>query len=87
MDQAQIVNGFGFIAAICTTISFLPQALKIIKTKETAGISLSMYMIFTAGVFLWLVYGILKKDIPVTLANAVTLVFAGIIIRFKLKYG
>ena len=86
MGLAPIVNAFGFIAAICTTISFLPQVSKIIKTKETAGISLYMYMIFTAGVLMRLIYGILKKDIPVTLANAVTLVFAGIIIRFKLKY-
>ena len=87
MDLTPLVNGIGFIDAICTTISFLPQVLKITKTKETAGISLYMYMIFTAGVFMWLIYGILKKDIPVTLANAVTLVFAGIIISFKLKYG
>ena len=87
MNQIQIVNLIGFLAAICTTISFLPQAIKIIKTKETAGISLSMYLIFTTGVFLWLIYGIAKNDIPVSLANGVTLIFAGIIIRFKLKYG
>jgi MtN3 and saliva related transmembrane protein len=76
----------GLCAAFCTTISFLPQALKTIKTKNTTGISLSMYAVFTGGTFLWLVYGILSKDIPVSAANGITLVFAGIILAFKIRY-
>lgn len=76
----------GLAAAACTTFSFLPQAIKVVKTKHTKDLSLGMYIIFTIGVFLWLVYGILAKDLPVTAANAVTLVFAVTILVMKIKY-
>jgi MtN3 and saliva related transmembrane protein len=76
----------GLAAATCTTISFLPQAIQVIKTKHTKDLSLAMYLIFTVGVFLWLVYGLLVSDLPVIIANAVTLVFAATILIMKLKY-
>jgi MtN3 and saliva related transmembrane protein len=76
----------GLCAAACTTISFIPQALKTIRTKDTRGISLSMYAVFTTGTFLWLVYGIFSQDLPVAVANGVTLVFAGIILVYKIRY-
>ena len=76
----------GYLAAILTTISFVPQALQIIKTKDTKGISLPMYILFTLGVFLWLVYGICTKSYPVIVANFITLVLASIILTFKIKY-
>jgi MtN3 and saliva related transmembrane protein len=76
----------GLSAACCTTISFIPQALKTIKTKNTTGISLSMYAVFTTGTFLWLVYGISGKDLPIAAANGITLIFAGIILGFKMRY-
>ncbi|MDX8336092.1 SemiSWEET transporter [Candidatus Cetobacterium colombiensis] len=76
----------GYCAAILTTLSFLPQAIKTIKTKDTSGISLLMYSMFTIGVFGWLVYGFLKRDIPVFVANLVTLSLAGIILTMKIKY-
>lgn len=76
----------GLLAAFGTTVSFLPQAIKTIQTKDTSGISLSMYALFTAGTLLWLIYGITSGSLPVTIANAVTLVFAGIILFYKIKY-
>jgi len=76
----------GFIAALLTTASFLPQAFKTIRSKNTQGLSLFMYVIFSTGVFLWLVYGIRIGDMPVIIANAVTLVFALIILGYKIRY-
>lgn len=81
-----IVTAIGLIAAFLTTFSFIPQALHTIKTKDTSGISLYMYSIFTAGTFLWLIFGLLTTNIPVIAANAVTFVFASIILLFKIKY-
>jgi MtN3 and saliva related transmembrane protein len=81
-----LIRTIGFLAAVGTTASFIPQALKILKTRDTKSISLSMYLMFISGVLLWLVYGILKQDIPMIIANGITLVFAGIILYFKIKY-
>jgi MtN3 and saliva related transmembrane protein len=81
-----LTSAIGFLAAIGTTASFVPQALKIFKTRDTKSISLSMYLMFISGVLLWLVYGIIKQDIPMIIANGITLVFAGIILYFKIKY-
>jgi MtN3 and saliva related transmembrane protein len=83
MNYIEII---GFAAAFCTTISFLPQAVKTIRTKNTEGISLSMYVVFTTGTFLWLLYGLMAPSIPVAAANAVTFLFAGIILIYKLRY-
>jgi MtN3 and saliva related transmembrane protein len=76
----------GLVAATCTTISFVPQAIRIIKTKHTKDISLAMYSIFTTGIFLWLVYGILVKDLPLIIANVITLLLTSIILILKIKY-
>ena len=83
MDKFTII---GLAAATCTTISFLPQVIQIMKTKHTKDLSLTMYLIFTAGVFLWLVYGIIISDLPVIIANAITLIFASTILIMKIKY-
>ncbi|MDB5159228.1 MAG: loop repeat protein [Mucilaginibacter sp.] len=74
------------MAAFSTTISFLPQAVKTIRTKDTSGISLSMYVVFTIGTFLWLMYGIMYPSLPVAVANAITFLFAGIILIYKIRY-
>lgn len=70
----------GAIAAILTTTAFVPQTIKIIKTKETSGLSLGMYTMQVAGVFMWLVHGLMIKDIPLIGANAITLVLSSIIL-------
>jgi MtN3 and saliva related transmembrane protein len=80
------ISIIGLAAACCTTISFLPQAVKTIRTRNTSSISLSMYSLFTLGTLFWLIYGILSHDVPVYLANGVTLVFATIILAYKLRY-
>jgi MtN3 and saliva related transmembrane protein len=81
-----IVEIIGLSAAFGTTVSFLPQAIKTIQTKNTSGISLSMYAVFTAGTLLWLIYGLLSHSLPVTIANAITFIFASIILAYKIRY-
>ncbi len=76
----------GFIAAALTTISFIPQAYKVIKTKDTTGISLGMYILFVLGVLLWLIHGIQVQDWPLILSNSITFVLSSIILAFKIKY-
>ncbi|GDY24268.1 SemiSWEET transporter [Agarivorans sp. Toyoura001] len=66
----------GLIAAACTTFSFVPQVLQIIKTKNVSGISLSMYSILTTGVGLWMLYGFLIQDLAVFVANVITFILA-----------
>lgn len=76
----------GTLAAILTTISFLPQALHTFRTKDVRGISLGMYSAFTLGVALWLAYGLLLGAWPVVIANCVTLALASAILVMKLRY-
>ncbi|MGG1679354.1 SemiSWEET transporter [Neobacillus sp. NRS-1170] len=82
-----IVSIFGYLAAILTTLSFLPQAIKTIREKNTEGISFIMYGMFTAGVLLWLIYGLFIKDIPIIVANFITLILALTILVLKVKYS
>ena len=76
----------GFMAAFCTTTSFLPQAIQTIKTKDTKGISLSMYSLFTFGSVLWLTFGIMSLNYPVAIANGITLILALVILTYKIRY-
>ncbi|MEO9475688.1 MAG: SemiSWEET transporter [Cyclobacteriaceae bacterium] len=75
----------GFIAAFCTTISFLPQVIRTIKTRNTYGISLSMYSLFVTGVVMWLIYGLQIGDMPMIVANAITLGLGSIILFMKIR--
>jgi MtN3 and saliva related transmembrane protein len=84
--MTNLVTIIGLLAAFGTTVSFLPQALKTIQTKDTSGISLPMYILFTAGTLLWLIYGIMYPSLPVAVANAITLIFAATILVYKIKY-
>lgn len=76
----------GYLAATATTVSFFPQAWQTIRTKDTKGISLGMYVIFTFGVLMWLTYGIAKNDAPIIAANIVTLVLSSMILYYKIRY-
>ena len=76
----------GFVAATLTSVSFLPQAWHTFRTRDVRGISLGMYSLFTLGVALWLVYGLLVGAWPVVAANAVTLALAATILVMKLRY-
>ena len=81
------VTLIGLVAAVFTTSSFVPQALKIIRDRETRDISLFMYILLDAGIFLWFIYGFLIKSMPVVVANGVTLVFTTLVLLLKLKFG
>ncbi len=80
-----MITSLGFMAAAFTTLSFLPQAIKVIKTKNTSGISFSMYLMFTIGVLLWFTYGIATKQTSIALANGITLIFALIILKYTIN--
>ena len=82
-----MIDLLGYIAGTLTTIAFIPQFLKAWKTKSTKDISLSMFLMFTIGVGLWLIYGIIKKDYPIIAANTVTVTLAAMILAMKIKYG
>ncbi|GAB3386481.1 SemiSWEET transporter [Lysobacter fragariae] len=77
----------GYVAATLTTLSFVPQAIKTIRTKETHGISLWMYTMFTVGVAFWLGYGLYLHSWPMILSNTVTLLLSASILTLKLRYG
>jgi MtN3 and saliva related transmembrane protein len=77
----------GYAAALLTTSSFVPQAVRTLRTRETHGISLWMYVLFTIGVGCWLGYGLLLGSWPMILANVVTLALALAILLLKLRYG
>jgi MtN3 and saliva related transmembrane protein len=77
----------GYCAAFLTTLSFVPQAWLTFRTRDVRGISLGMYSVFTFGVALWLLYGVLMGAWPIVLANAVTLALASVILTMKVRYG
>lgn len=79
-----MTDWLGYIAAFCTTAAFVPQALQVWRTKRTQDLSLGMFLTFTVGVGLWLLYGIAIQSMPVVLANALTLLLAGYILYMKL---
>lgn len=77
----------GVVAATCTTLSFLPQAMKTIRTRDTSGISLSMYVVFNIGIVFWFGYGIVLNSWPMIVSNAITFVLSATILGLKLKHG
>ena len=79
IDQNEII---GLIAAVCTTFAFIPQVMKVWKTKQTKDLSLRMYSIMFIGILLWLVYGIRIDSLSIILANVVTAILVGTILVF-----
>jgi MtN3 and saliva related transmembrane protein len=82
--QTEIV---GLAAAFLTTVAFLPQVIHTIRTRSTHDISLRMYSLYTAGIFLWLVYGLFLRDLPLIASNTITFVLSGTILGLKLRHG
>lgn len=82
IDQNEII---GLIAAVCTTFAFVPQVMKVWKTKQTKDLSLRMYSIMFLGIVLWLVYGILIDSLSIILANVVTATLVGTILVFIIQ--
>jgi MtN3 and saliva related transmembrane protein len=83
MDFISII---GLTAAFLTTVSSLPQVVKTIKLKETRDISFWMWTFLSLGIFLWLIYGIFRNDLPIILANGVSLFLVVIVLGLKIKY-
>jgi MtN3 and saliva related transmembrane protein len=81
------VEELGYVAGLLTTIAFLPQVLRIWNTKSAHDISWTMFIVFTAGVVLWLIYGIVLHTWPLIIANVATLALALVIIVLKWRYG
>ena len=76
----------GFIAACLTTFGFIPQVVKVVKSKDTESISLVMYVMSVTGMSLWLIHGIYQGDVALIIANSVSVTLAGIILAYKLIY-
>ena len=84
MDLITLV---GLAAGTLTTIAFIPQVLKTWQSKSAKDISLGMFLCFSLGVLLWLIYGLQNQDLPIIVANSMTLIFASTILVFKFRYG
>jgi MtN3 and saliva related transmembrane protein len=84
MDWSIFFKVVGYVAAVGTTVSFVPQAIKCIVTHDTRNISLWMYILFVFGTACWLAYGIYNKDLPIIIANAITLVLSSTILVLKI---
>ena len=81
------IEAVGTAAACCTTLCWVPQALRILRTTDAKAISLWTQAAFTLGLALWLAYGVLLGSFPLILANTITLALAGAILGLKLRYG
>jgi MtN3 and saliva related transmembrane protein len=84
---AKVIDIVGDIGATLTTLCWLPQAIKVIREKETRGLSFSATATFTIGVAPWLIYGLAIDNWPVIVSNAVTLALMGLILAMKIRYG
>ena len=82
-----MIDGIGLIAGLLTTMAFVPQVWKIYRTKSGKDISGRMFSILSAGIVLWLIYGILLRSVPLILTNSVTLVLSLAIIALKIRYS
>ena len=82
-----LITAIGFAAEALTTLAFLPQAVKSWRSRSTSDVSLGMALLLVTGIVLWLAYGLLRGDLPIIAANAVTLVLAGSILVSKLRFG
>ncbi len=82
-----MLNLLGLLAAFCTTMAFVPQLVKVWRSRSANDISLGMFSLMTLGIALWLIYGIALLDLPLIVANAITLCLAASILVMKLKHG
>lgn len=81
-----LITILGLIAGTLTTIAFIPQLMKTWRSRSAKDVSLIMLVVFSTGVFLWLIYGIYLQALPIILANSITLIFNLIIVGLKIRY-
>lgn len=80
-----MIHWIGAAGAVLTTVCWLPQAVRVVRTKDTSAISLATNLIFAAGILLWLIYGIALNNWPLIAANAISMLFTLVIIAMKLR--
>jgi MtN3 and saliva related transmembrane protein len=80
-----IVGIMGFIAGLLTTVAFLPQVIKVYKTKSAKDISLPMYVIFTIGIAMWIIYGFMLDAMDILIFNVITFILAITILVYKIR--
>lgn len=81
-----IIDILGFVAGICTTVAVIPQFIKSVKTKEVKDVSPFMFGVLMLGVGLWVVYGVLKKDIPIIVTNGISFILNSVMLMLMLLY-
>jgi MtN3 and saliva related transmembrane protein len=86
MSQEIAINAVGFVAALCSMGSFIPQVVKIVRERDASSVSLRMYLVTVTGFALWSVYGLLLASWPLTGSNLVSLALAGTILVLKIRY-
>lgn len=84
--EIEPITTLGLVAGVLTTLAYLPQLIKTWQSKSAADLSWSMLIILCLGIVLWLAYGLFVHDIPILVANIVTLIFASIILILKIRY-
>ena len=87
MSHFNYIDLFGFLAALLTTIAFLPQLYKTWKTKSADDVSLIMLLLFIIGLICWIIYGLKINSIPIILANIITFIFNFSILILKITYS
>jgi MtN3 and saliva related transmembrane protein len=85
MTDSEIIFAVNLVGAMLTTMGFLPQAIKTIKTRDTSGISLSMYAMMVVGLFLWALFGSMIHNYTIMIANSITLLLSGIVLIIKIN--
>lgn len=85
--MSALIEMCGSIAAFCTTLAFLPQVIRVWRTKSADDISLATFSLLSFGVFMWLVYGFGIGSMPIIVGNAITLIFALSILIMKIRYS
>lgn len=80
------ITGLGLTAATLTTCSFIPQLTKVWRTKSAEDLSYGMFTVLSLGILLWLIYGLIIRDLPLIAANAVTLALNVAILALKVRY-
>jgi len=83
--MTHFIESIGLLAAFLTTTAFFPQVIKTVKTKSTGDLSLPMYTLMFSGTVSWLIYGLLKSDLPITLANAISSLASFVIFYYKIR--
>ncbi len=85
--ESTLVSAIGLAAAFCTTVAYIPQVVRIWRTRSTHDISLGMFSVMTVGLIFWMIYGISIGSLPVIVANGATLILTVTIIVLKLRHG